>query len=137
MLSSGTRKGMILFDSIKKVLSNEGYVVVDEIENHFNKSIIIDIIKLFCDPVINKKVAVLVFTTHYIELLEAFKRDDGILIAHRAKNDNKLDLSNLSKLMSRTDYKKSELFLSDYFNLGTAIAYDKFIKLWKSMLNDM
>jgi len=136
MLSSGTRKGIILFDSIKKVLSNGGYVVVDEIENHFNKSIIIDIIKLFRDPVINTKAAALVFTTHYPELLEAFKRDDGILIAHRAKNDSKLELSNLSKLMGRTDYKKSELFLSDYFHLGTAIEYDKFLKLKKSILNN-
>ena len=36
-LSSGTIKGIITFSMVKEVLQSGGYLLVDEIENHFNK----------------------------------------------------------------------------------------------------
>ncbi len=39
-LSSGTIKGIITFSMVKEVLHSGGYLLVDEIENHFNKEIV-------------------------------------------------------------------------------------------------
>jgi len=39
-LSSGTIKGIITFSMVKEVFLSGGYLLVDEIENHFNKEII-------------------------------------------------------------------------------------------------
>ena len=39
-LSSGTIKGMITFSMVKDILQSGGYLLVDEIENHFNKEIV-------------------------------------------------------------------------------------------------
>lgn len=39
-LSSGTIKGIITFSMVKEVLQSGGYLLVDEIENHFNKEIV-------------------------------------------------------------------------------------------------
>ena len=36
-LSAGTIKGIITFSMVKEVLQSGGYLLVDEIENHFNK----------------------------------------------------------------------------------------------------
>ena len=38
--SSGTIKGIITFSMVKEVLHSGGYLLVDEIENHFNKEIV-------------------------------------------------------------------------------------------------
>ena len=43
-LSSGTIKGIITFSMVKEVLQSSGYLLVDEIENHFNKEIVTTLI---------------------------------------------------------------------------------------------
>ena len=53
-LSSGTIKGIITFSMVKEVLQSGGYLLVDEIENHFNKEIVTTLVRLFMDSRFNK-----------------------------------------------------------------------------------
>lgn len=48
-LSSGTIKGIITFSMVKEVLQSGGYLLVDEIENHFNKEIVTTLVRFFMD----------------------------------------------------------------------------------------
>ena len=79
-LSSGTIKGIITFSLVKEVLQSGGYLLVDEIENHFNKEIVTTLVRFFMDSRLNKKGGTLIFTTHYPELLDEYDRNDGIYI---------------------------------------------------------
>ena len=53
-LSSGTIKGIITFSMVKEVLQSGGYLLVDEIENHFNKEIVTTLMRFFMDSRLNK-----------------------------------------------------------------------------------
>lgn len=124
-LSSGTIKGINIFAYILRSLRNSGYLIVDELENHFNKSIVRTIINLFRDSHINPNGASLIFSTHYPELLDEFDRNDSIYVTRKQK---KINLSNLSSLLKRNDFKKSEVYQSDYLG-GTAPDYEMYMNL--------
>ncbi|MHC1724370.1 MAG: ATP/GTP-binding protein [Aminipila sp.] len=126
-LSSGTIKGINVFLNIKKALSNGGYVVIDELENHFNKEIVSTILRFYSNKKINSMGAILIFSTHYSELLDGFERNDNVFIIRK---DNKIKVDNLSKLLNRNDIKKSEIYQSDFLN-GTAPSYTEYINLKK------
>ncbi len=132
-LSSGTIKGIIAFMKVKKVLLNGGYLVVDEIENHFNKEIVTTLIRLFMDSRLNKNGASLLFTTHYPELLDEYDRNDGIYIV---RNRNGITAENLSGLLKRNDVKKSEAYQSGLLE-GTVPAYEAYMCLKKNFAEAM
>ena len=46
---------MITFTLAQEVLKDGGYLIVDEIENHFNKEIVSTLIRFFMDGKINEK----------------------------------------------------------------------------------
>ena len=46
-LSSGTIRGIFLFSEALNTLQNGGYILVDELENHYNKEIVCTIIRIF------------------------------------------------------------------------------------------
>lgn len=79
-LSSGTVKGMITFTLAQEVLQSGGYIVVDEVENHFNKEIVTTLMRFFMDSKLNKNGGTLIFSTHYPELLDEYDRNDSIFI---------------------------------------------------------
>lgn len=124
-LSSGTIKGITVFMAISFVLAKGGYLVVDEIENHFNKEIVSTIIRFFMDSKINVNGAVLIYSTHYPELLDEHSRNDSIYIT---KNIDSISVQNLSESLKRNDIKKSDAFQSGYLD-GTAPAYNSYINL--------
>lgn len=64
-LSSGTIKGIIIFSMVKEVLHLGGYLLVDEIENHFNKEIVTTLVRFFMDSRLNK-MAERLFSLHII-----------------------------------------------------------------------
>lgn len=132
-LSSGTIKGIVAFMKVKKVLLNGGYLVVDEIENHFNKEIVTTLIRLFMDSRLNKNGAALLFTTHYPELLDEYDRNDGIYIV---RNRNGITAENLSGILKRNDVKKSEAYQSGLLE-GTVPAYDAYMRLKKNFAEAM
>ena len=128
-LSSGTVKGMIIFTLTKEVLQNGGYIVVDEIENHFNKEIVTTLMRFFMDSKLNKNGGTLIFSTHYPELLDEYDRNDSIYIT---RNRNGITAENLSSILKRNDIKKSDAYQSGFLE-GTTPMYEAYMRLKKSL----
>ena len=134
MLSSGTTKGMLLYMLMIASLQQGFDLIVDEIENHFHKTLVENMISLYKDKTVNKCNATLIFTTHYCELLDLFNRQDNIYIA---KSDDKVYLTNMYDGFNiRPELLKSKQFYNNVFQ--TAVNYDelmqlkKELKLWKN-----
>ncbi len=128
-LSSGTIKGIITFSMVKEVLESGGYLLVDEIENHFNKEIVTTLMRFFMDSRLNKRGGALIFTTHYPELLDEYDRNDGICIV---RNRNGITVENLSYILKRNDIKKSDAYQSGFLE-GTTPAYEAYMRLKKNL----
>ena len=128
-LSFGTIKGIITFSMVKEVLQSGGYLLVDEIENHFNKEIVTTLMRFFMDSRLNKRGGTLIFTTHYPELLDEYDRNDGICIV---RNRNGITVENLSYILKRNDIKKSDAYQSGFLE-GTTPAYEAYMRLKKNL----
>lgn len=128
-LSSGTVKGMITFTLAQEVLQKGGYIVVDEIENHFNKEIVTTLMRFFMDGKLNKNGGTLIFSTHYPELLDEYDRNDSIFII---RNRDGITVENLSTILKRNDIKKSDAYQSGFLE-GTTPMYEAYMRLKKSM----
>ena len=131
-LSSGTLRGIGFFARILTVLKYGGYLLVDEIEDNLNKTIVVNIIELFMRTKTNPHGAHIVFTTHYQELLDILARNDSIYIATRDPEWN-LVIRNLAEFLKRRDVKRSDLLFSNYYDLGTAVDYSSYINLKRSI----
>lgn len=129
-LSSGTIKGINTFLSAIKTFKIGGYLVIDELENHFNHEIVSTLIRFYLDPKVNQSNATLIFSTHYVEILDEFERNDNIYIV---RNKNGITLENLSKILKRNDIKKSEAYESDFL-AGTTPKYDAYMNLKKNII---
>ena len=128
-LSSGTIKGIVTFPLAIDVLKNGGYLVVNELENHFNKEITATLIRFFTDASLNRNGGILIFTTHYPEILDEFERNDSIFIT---RNRDGITVSNLNDLLKRNDLKKSDAYQSGFLD-GTVPAYEAYMKLKKNI----
>ena len=129
-LSSGTVKGVRVFSDAARVLKNGGYMIVDEIENHFNRELVASLLRLFLNKKTNPKGAVLIFSTHYSELLDELDRNDAVFIT---RSDEGLVVDNLNDLLNRNDMKKSDVYQSNFLG-GTAPKYTALLKLQKSII---
>lgn len=129
-LSSGTIKGIITFSMVREVLASGGCILIDEIENHFNKEIVTTMVRFFMDSNLNKNGSMLLFTTHYPELLDEYDRNDGIYIV---RNRNGITVENLSNILKRNDIKKSDAYQSGFLE-GTTPAYEAYLRLKKSLV---
>lgn len=129
-LSSGTIKGINTFARAIKTFQRGGYLIIDEIENHFNREIVSTLMRFYMDPKVNPKGAMLIFSTHYAELLDEFARNDNIYIV---RNRNGITSENLSTILKRNDIKKSEAYQSGYLD-GTVPAYDAYMALKKTLI---
>lgn len=135
-LSSGTIKGInILFNALN-ILKSGGYLLIDEIENHLNKSIVINLIHLFTGK-LNTKGATIIFTTHYSEILDSIERSDSIYVLNKKEYIYIDKFSNLANKKDRIDKKKSDLILSGELNTSPSyFAYQKLKKDFKKSLNE-
>ncbi len=131
-LSSGTIKGINVFISAMNTFKTGGYLIVDELGNHFNPEIVSTIIRFYMDSKVNYKGATLVFSTHYPELLDEFDRNDNIYIV---RNRQGITAENLSAILKRNDIKKSDAYQSDFLD-GTVPAYDAYMDLKKSLIRN-
>ena len=129
-LSSGTIKGIRVFDDAVKMLAIGGYFIIDEIENHFNQELVATLLRLFLDKRTNPHGAVIVFSTHYPELLDELERNDAVFITKHEPDGLKID--NLSTLLKRNDMKKSDVYQSNLLG-GTAPKYEALLALQKSV----
>ena len=130
-LSLGTIKGINVFINAMVVFEIGGYLIVDELENHFNREIVATLLKFFMNKSVNKNGATLIFSTHYTELLDEFERNDGIYIV---RNRNGISAQKLSNILTRNDIKKSEAFKSDFIE-GTVPTYDSYMQLKKAIVS--
>lgn len=129
-LSSGTTKGFNLY--ILAVLSLKmGFdLLVDEIENHFHRTLVENLIMLYKDKQVNKKNATLIFSTHYCELLDLFNRSDNIWVTHSGE---KMEIVNLYETYGyRPDLLKSKKFYQNAYD--TAVNYEALMELKKELM---
>lgn len=124
-LSSGTIKGINTFLGAIKTFESGGYLIIDELENHFNHEIVATLIRFYLNSRVNKKGATLIFSTHYAESLDEFDRNDSIYIV---RNNKGIMAENLSKILKRNDIKKSDAYQSDFLQ-GTAPSYKTYMAL--------
>lgn len=130
MISSGTTKGILLYIFVIAALENGFDLLIDEIENHFHKTLVENIISLFKDKYVNKKNATLIFTTHYCEVLDLFNRQDNIWIA---KSNDKIRLDNMYEIYNiRPEILKSRQFYNNTFN--TSVNYEDLMALKKELM---
>ena len=132
-LSSGTVKGVRVFSDASRVLKNGGYLIVDEIENHFNRELVSSLLRLFMNKKTNPRGAVIIFSTHYPELLDELDRNDAVFIT---RSDHGLTVDNLNSLLKRNDMKKSEVYQSNFLG-GTAPKYTSLVALQKSIVKSL
>ncbi|MEA1975236.1 MAG: ATP-binding protein [Bacillota bacterium] len=122
LLSSGTAKGGNVLYWLKGIIRSGGYLIIDELENHFHKRLVQFVIELFNDNEINRNGATLIFTTHYAEILDSIERKDNIYVLRRNKSYVS-EVIRYSDKIERIENKKSEVFLSNYIK-GTSPAYN-------------
>lgn len=132
-LSSGTVKGVRVFSDATRVLKSGGYMIVDEVENHFNRELVASLLRLFLNKNTNPKGAVLIFSTHYPELLDELERNDAVFIT---RSNQGLTIDNLNTLLNRNDMKKSEVYQSNFLG-GTAPKYNSLLALQKSIIRSI
>ena len=130
-LSSGTIKGINIFLNAMKTFETGGYLIIDELENHFNQEIVSTLIRFYMDRKINKKGAMLIFSTHYSELLDIFDRNDNIYIV---RNQDGITVDNLANILKRNDIKKSDVYQSGFLR-GTVPMYEAYMNFKKSIIN--
>lgn len=128
-LSSGTIKGFNIFSKAKLVFDNGGYLIVDELENHFNLEIVTTLIRFFMDKKTNKGGATLIFSTHYSDILDVFDRNDNIYVTQNRKG---ILVRNFANILKRNDIKKSDAYQSGLVD-GTTPSYEAYMALKKYM----
>lgn len=129
MLSSGTIKGLYLYYNLLMSLYAGGDFIIDEIEIHFHKTLVENIINFFKDKQINKHNSTIIFTTHYPELLDLTSRTDNIYIC---KYEEKIKIDKMYNYKLRNDAVKSKKFYENHFD--TAINYETLMNFKKELL---
>ena len=128
-LSKGTSRGITLYIYAVICLETGGDLIVDELENHFHKALIINLFLLFKDNNVNKKGARLIFSTHYFELLETFSRRDNIYIC---KKEDYVKCTSLYDYKIRSDFNKLRLYNNKDYN--TNVDYEALMKLKRVLI---
>ena len=129
ILSSGTIKGLYLYLDVILSLKKGIDVLIDEIEIHFHKTLVENLINFYKDKKINKHNATLIFTTHYCELLDLFNRYDNIYVT---KNEGQIKITNAYKFNIRNELLKSKKFYDNSF--GTSVNYESLMKVKRDLL---
>ena len=129
MLSSGTTKGLLLYTLMVASLREGFDLLIDEVENHFHKTLVENMISLYKDKTVNKHNATLVFTTHYCEVLDQMGRQDNIWICKSGKH---VSLSNMYEdYQIRPELLKSKQYYNNAFQ--TAVNYDELMNLKRKL----
>ena len=134
ILSSGTFRGVELYIRSINAIKNGKTMIVDEIENSFQKNLVYNLLFLFNDAVINSKNAKLIFSTHYIEILDYLNRRDDIFIMHQ--ENGYINIKNLySDYDVRTELLKSKQFDNNVFS--TALNYEQLLTVRRNLVDEL
>ena len=130
ILSGGTTKGFELFNFVVYSLKTGMDLIIDEIENHFHKTLVEYLVNLYKDKSVNKNNATIIFTTHYGELLDLFNRKDNIYISNY---DKAITLKNMHENYDfHSESSKSKLFYNKEFN--TNVSYESLMNFKKELM---
>jgi len=134
VLSDGTLKGINLLAITSSILKLGSTLIIDEIENSFHKNLVELILMLFKDKKLNKKNSNIIFSTHYVEILDILRRNDSIWLMD--KKEGVIDSKNLYLDFDvRQDISKSSLFNHNYFE--NLIPLDRLNTLKKGLKNEV
>ena len=134
LLSAGTFRGVELYIRAVNALKYGKVLIVDEIENCFQKNLVNNLLFLFNDEMINCKGAQIMFSTHYVEILDYISRRDSIFITH--KENGKINIKNLYfDYKVRTELLKSRQFDNNVFN--TSLNYQQLLEVRRNLLNEL
>ena len=111
-LSNGTILGAELVNRAISALKSGGYLIVDEMETGLNRSLVGTVIGLFASPVTNPHGAVLLFSTHYPELLDGLKRKDNVYLLVRNESFD-TEVVKYSDRIGRIENKKSDVVINN------------------------
>lgn len=126
-LSSGTTKGILLYTLMVASLKEGFDLLIDEVENHFHKTLVENMISLYKDKSVNRRNATLIFTTHYCEVLDQMGRQDNIWVCNA---NSRIHLSNMYEVYHiRPALLKSKQYYNNAFR--TAVNYDDLMALKK------
>ena len=129
-MSSGTTKGLSLYILAIMSLQMGFDLIIDEIENHFHKTLVENLVMLYKDKKVNKKNATLIFSTHYCELLDLSNRSDNIWITH---SRGRVEIENMYENYGlRSELLKSKKFYQNVFD--TAVNYEALMDLKKELM---
>ena len=136
LISAGTISGQRLIHEAIIVLKKGGYLLIDELEAHMNKELIRVILSLFGSIKTNPNGACIIFSTHYVEILDfnILNRKDNIYITR--KKNFLLSVKKFSDDFKRNDFKKSEIILSNLLT-GTAPKYEAIERLRDFVCNQV
>ena len=136
LISAGTISGQRLIHEVIIVLKKGGYLLIDELEAHMNKELIRVILGLFGSTKTNPNGACIIFSTHYVEILDfnILNRKDNIYITR--KKNFLLSVKKFSDDFKRNDFKKSEIILSNLLT-GTAPKYEAIERLRDFVCNQV
>jgi len=130
LLSSGTTKGILLYTTVVASLKLGFDLLIDEVENHFHKTLVENMISLYKDKTVNRHNASLIFTTHYCEVLDLFNRQDNIWIT---KSEKQVLLSNMyDDYDLRPELLKSKQFYNNAFK--TSVNYEELMNLKRKLM---
>ncbi len=128
-LSSGTTKGVLLYTLMVASLKEGFDLLIDEVENHFHKTLVENMISLYKDKSVNRRNATLIFTTHYCEVLDQMGRQDNIWICNA---NSHIHLTNMYEdYHIRPVLLKSRQYYANAF--GTAVNYGDLMELKKEL----
>ena len=133
ILSSGAFRGIELYLRAIKAIKLGKVFIVDEIENCFQKNVVLNLLFLFNDERINKNNAQLIFSTHSTEILDILNRQDSINITH--KNNGRITIKNLKEYDIRVELSKSKQFDNNTFN--TSINYQQLMDVRRNLINEL
>ncbi|MBR3307515.1 MAG: ATP-binding protein [Lachnospiraceae bacterium] len=129
MLSSGTTKGLLLYTLMVASLKEGFDLLIDEVENHFHKTLVENMLGLYKDKTVNKHNATLIFTTHYCEVLDQMGRQDNIWICRAGEQ---ISLFNMYEdYQIRPELLKSKQYYKNAFQ--TAVNYDELMNLKREL----
>ena len=130
MLSNGTTKGLGLFTFVVYLLKYGTDLLIDEIENHFHKTLVENLVNLYKNKSVNRNNATLIFATHYCELLDLFNRTDNIYIT---KYDKFIKLENVYRNYNfRPELSKSKKLYTNAFK--TDVNYESLMNFKKELM---
>lgn len=112
VLSNGTILGAELVNRAIGALQSGGYLIVDEMETGLNRSLVGTVIGLFASPVTNPQGAVLLFSTHYPELLDSIRRKDNVYLLIRDESFI-TEVIKYSDRIRRIENKKSDVVINN------------------------